>query len=268
MSLRQHLSRCCLALSLSLSSLVFPSLASPAALCQTPPANEASGTTPPPTPHPTQTIDPELQGDLLVARQRYLEAIAAYRRVSPESALVVNKIGVAYHHMFDLADAKKCYLRAIKLRPDYPEALNNLGSIYQAEKNYHAAQRFYRKAIKLSPNSPLFYSNLGTSYFFQGNAKKGAEAYRQAFAIDPHVFETGNAARIEQASSTRDLAIVNYTLAKTYAQAGDNQRALAYLRKALNQGFNDKKRLLGDREFASVRDTPEFLQLISSERMQ
>ena len=120
----------------------------------------------------------------------------------------------------------------------------------------------------MNPNSPLFYSNLGTAYFFQGNARKGAEAYRQAFALDPEVFETHNAAKIEESSSSKDLAVVNYCLAKTYAQAGDNERALAYLRKALGEGFNDRKRLMSDREFASVRETPEFLQLLSSERMQ
>jgi tetratricopeptide (TPR) repeat protein len=177
-------------------------------------------------------------------------------------------MGVAYHHMFDLNDAKKYYVLAIKIKPNYAEAINNLASIYEAEKNYRQAERLYRKAIRLSPNSPLFYSNLGTSYFFQGNTKKGADAYRQAFALDPHVFDGSNAARIEQASSPKDLAIVNYTLAKTYAQAGDTERALAYLRKAFGEGFNDKKKLMTDREFATLRETPEFMQLVSQERMQ
>ncbi len=267
MSLRQRVSSYCLAVWLAL-----PSLGAPVALGQKPPTEPgvASGAqiNAQPASQPLTPLAPELQGDLFAARQRYLEAIDAYHRAPQDNAVVANKIGVAYHHMFDLVDAKKYYVRAIQLNPNYPEAINNLGSIYQAEKNYHQAQRLYRKAIKLNPNSPLFYSNLGTSYFFQGNAKKGAEAFRQAFALDPHVFETGSAAKIEQPSSTKDMAIVNYTLAKTYAQAGDNERALAYLRKAFGEGFNDKKKLMTDREFASVRETPEFLQLISSERMQ
>ncbi len=261
MSLRQRIACGCFAIALAL-----PSIVPPVALCQPPiPANLSIRQ---PDPQPPSAISPEMQGDLLAARQRYLEAIAAYRRAPQDSAIVVNKIGVAYHHMFDLADAKKCYLRAIQLKPDYSEAINNLGAIYQAEKDYRHAQQLYRKAIKLNPNSPLFYSNLGTAYFFQGNARKGAEAYRQAFALDPEVFETHNAAKIEESSSSKDLAVVNYCLAKTYAQAGDNERALAYLRKALGEGFNDRKRLMSDREFASVRETPEFLQLLSSERMQ
>jgi tetratricopeptide (TPR) repeat protein len=208
-------------------------------------------------------LSPEVQGDLLAARQHYLDAITAYKEAPQNSAIVVNKIGVAYHHMFDLTDAKQYYERAIKLDPNYAQAVNNLGAIYHAEKNYRQAERLYRKAIKLDPKSPLFYSNLGTAYFFQGNLKKGAEAYRQAFALDPDVFEHTSASKVEELSSSKDLAAVNYALAKTYAQAGLNDRALTYLRKALGEGFNDRKKLMTDPELASLRETPQFVELLS-----
>jgi tetratricopeptide (TPR) repeat protein len=196
-------------------------------------------------------------------RQHYLDAIAAYKEAPQNSAVICNKIGVAFHHMFDLTDAKLYYERAIKLDPTYAQAINNLGAVYHSEKNYKKAERLYRKAIKLDPKSPLFYGNLGTAYFFEGNTKKGSQAYRQAFALDPNVFERGGASRIEELSSSKDLAAVNYELAKTYAQAGMNERALAYLRKALGEGFNDRKKLMNDPELASLRETPEFLTLLS-----
>jgi len=213
-------------------------------------------------------VSPEMRGDLLVARQRYLDAIQAYRQAPQDSAVIANKIGVAYHHMFDIVDARKNYERAIKLDPRYPEAINNLGATYHSEKDYKQAERYYRQAIKLSPNSALFYSNLGTAFFFDHKAKKGTAAYRQAFAIDPEVFERGSASRIEEGSTARDMAIVNYILAKTYAQAGMNDRALACLRKALGEGFNDRRKLMNDPELASVRETPEFAQLLNSQRAQ
>jgi len=216
-----------------------------------------------PDPLPRIQVSPEMQGDLLAARQHYLDAIAAYKEAPQDSAVVANKIGVAYHHMFDLNDAKHYYERAIKLDPSYAQAINNLGAIYHAEKNYKKAERLYRKAIKLNPNSPLFYGNLGTAYFFEGNTRKGAEAYSQAFALDQNVFEHTGASKIEELSSSKDLAVVNYELARTYAKAGMNDRALNYLRKALSEGFNDRKKLMNDPELASLRETPEFLQLLA-----
>jgi tetratricopeptide (TPR) repeat protein len=212
---------------------------------------------------PTGPLTPEMQGDVLTARQRYLDAIAAYRQAPQDSAVVANKIGVAYHHMFDIADAKKSYERAIALDPSYAQAINNLGAIYHSEKNYKQAEKLYRRAIKLDPNAPLYYSNLGTAYFFSGNAKKGAEAYRHAFALDPAVFDHSSASRVEETSTTKDMAAVNYELARTYAHAGMSDRALAYLRRAIGEGFNDRKKLMNDPELASLRENPEFLQLIS-----
>jgi hemerythrin len=55
---------------------------------------------------------------------------------------------------------------------------------------------------------------------------------------------------------------VNYYLAKTYATAGKTEEALSYLRKALEAGFKDKKLLMKDKEFAALRTTPEFHQLM------
>ena len=40
------------------------------------------------------------------------------------------------------------------------------------------------------------------------------------------------------------------------------QEAIGYLRKALDAGFNDRKQLMKDKEFATLRSTPEFHQLM------
>ncbi len=247
-------------------AFVLPFLLIPTAWCQSTASPIQVSEVHQPAPVPQIQLSPEMQGDLLAARQHYLDAITAYKEAPQNSAVVANKIGVAYHHMFDLNDAKQYYERAIKLDPSYAQAINNLGAIYHAEKNYKQAERLYRKAIKLDPKAPLFYSNLGTAYFFQGNTKKGAVAYNQAFALDPDVFEHAGASKIEELSSSKDLAAVNYELAKTYAKAGMNDRALNYLRKALGEGFNDRKKLMNDPELASLRETPEFLQLLSIRR--
>src|SRR5271167_3685785 len=160
MSLHRCISCSCFSLALSLSSVV-PTVV----LGQIQPAATEVGSAQPTEQHTQGPVSPELQGDLMAVRGRYLDAIESYRKAPQDSAVIANKIGVAYHHMFDLTDAKKNYQRAIQLDPHYAEPYNNLGAIYHAEKNYRKAQHYYKKAIKLNPKSPLFYSNLGTSYF-------------------------------------------------------------------------------------------------------
>jgi hypothetical protein len=56
---------------------------------------------------------------------------------------------------------------------------------------------------------------------------------------------------------------MDFCLAELYAQAGMKDQAIEYLRKALDAGFNDNKRLMQDQEFASIRKTAEFAQLMA-----
>jgi tetratricopeptide (TPR) repeat protein len=212
---------------------------------------------------PRLRVSAEVQGDILMARQRYVAALDAYRQGPLDSAVLWNKMGIANHHMFNLKEAQKNYQKALMLKPNYPEALNNLGAVYYGLKKYHDAERAYKKAIKLSPKSAMFYSNLGTAYLAEGKYKKGAQCYRTALALDPNVFESDPTARIAETGPTHEIAILNYLLAKTYAEAGRKAEALFYLRKAIGEGFNDRKKLQEEKEFAILRDLPEFQRWVA-----
>ena len=69
-----------------------------------------------------------------------------------------------------------------------------------------------------------------------------------------------------RSGATHEIATLNYLLAKTYAQAGRKTEALVYLRKAINEGFNDRKKLFEDKEFVILRDVPEYQQMIAEKR--
>jgi tetratricopeptide (TPR) repeat protein len=212
-------------------------------------------------------LSPELQGDLLMVRKRYLAAIEAYMQAPQSSAVVWNKVGIANHHLMNFAEARRDYEHALKLNPNYPEAMNNLGTVFYSQKNYKAAERWYKKALKVAPRSATTYSNLGTAYFAQRKYKKGSETYQKAFSIDPNVFANGNNERIEGAASTQDRASLNFCLAETFAQAGMHDRALEFLRQAISQGFKDRKKLMEDKELASLRATPQFQELLVQENI-
>ena len=55
-------------------------------------------------------ITPELRGDIYMARKMYREAIDMYRECPPDSAVIANKIGIAYHQMMQLDIAGKYFL--------------------------------------------------------------------------------------------------------------------------------------------------------------
>src|SRR5262249_4184948 len=168
--------------------------------------------------------------------------------------------------MLQLDQAKRHYERAVKMKPDYAEALNNLGTIYYAKKSYRRATSYYNKALKITPNSASIYSNLGTAFFARKQYEKAADAYQTALKLDPEVFEHRSSYGVLlQERSVGDRAKFHYYLAKTYAKAGMNDRALLYIRKALEEGFNEKKKFKEDPEFAALRETQEFQDLMALE---
>ncbi|HWB96750.1 MAG TPA: tetratricopeptide repeat protein [Bryobacteraceae bacterium] len=212
------------------------------------------------------TLTPEQRADILMARKMYREAIDLYRECPQNSAVIWNKIGIAYHQMLDFENARKCYEKACKLNAKYAEAINNLGTIYYARKKYRKATNLYKKALKVTPDSASIYSNLGTAYFARKKYKDAAEAYQTALSLDPEVFERRSSYGVLlQERGVAERAKFHYYLAKTYAKAGMNDRALLYMRKALEEGFKEKAKFQEDPEFTNLRDLPEFQQLLALE---
>ena len=233
-------------------------LAFSAVSAQTP----ATQTGAPPAAEPLTT---EMRGDIAMARKNYRDAIDYYRK-APPSALVLNKIGIAYHQQNDFNQARKYYERSIKKNPQYSEAVNTLGTVYYARKNYRRAVAQYNKALKISPDSASVYSNLGTAYFSRKQYKEASEAYRKAVSLDPEVFSHRNSFGVlMQSINVEERAQFHYYLAKTYAQAGMNDQAIQYIRKAIEEGFKDKKKFIEDPEFAKLQELDEFKEAIAAE---
>ena len=223
-----------------------------------------------PTPPPVeskQEITPELRGDIMVARKMYREAIDFYKPGAEKNPVMANKTGIAYHQLSELASAKKFYERAARIKPDYAEAINNLGTVFYAQKNYRRAIASYKKALDLDPRSASVLSNLGTAYFARKNYDLALVTYQEALKMDPEVFEhrgTMGSTLVER--SVEERAKFHFYLAKVYAKDGSYDRALLYLRKALEEGFKDKDKILSGPEFAALKDNEEFKQIMAMEQ--
>ena len=59
---------------------------------------------------------------------------------------------------------------------------------------------------------------------------------------------------------------MNYYMARGCVRAGQNDRAIEYLRMALNEGFTNPKKIVADSEFAGLRGIPAFEQLLQAQR--
>ncbi|HEY7390336.1 MAG TPA: tetratricopeptide repeat protein, partial [Bryobacteraceae bacterium] len=72
-----------------------------------------------PAPPPVRPLTVEERGDIQMARKMYREAIETFLSDPNKTAIVYNKIGIAYHQLQQLDNAKKYYEHALKLKRDY-----------------------------------------------------------------------------------------------------------------------------------------------------
>src|SRR5260370_39604254 len=135
---------------------------------------------------PAAPLNAEQRADILMARKMYREAIEVYEEGPLDSPVIWNKIGIAYHQMLQMNEAKKYYEKAIKLNPKYSEAINNLGTVYYARKSYRRALSQYNKALKLTPNAASIYSTLATAQFPRTKSKKPSVSSQKPLALHPH----------------------------------------------------------------------------------
>ena len=227
--------------------------------------DSSTGQAPPQPQKQPNLISPETRGDIFMAKKMYLEAAEMYKQ-GPKSAILLNKTGIAYHQMLELGTAEKYYRLAIKTNPQYSEAINNLGTVYYARKGYRRAVTEYKKALRINPNTASVWGNLGMAYFSRNDPVHAKEAWRKALALDPDILDTHNTQGVLlQERSVEDRAKFHYFLAEGYAEKGLIDRALQYIRKALEEGFKDRKKMANDPAFASLKDLPEFKQLLAME---
>ncbi|MBV9404701.1 MAG: tetratricopeptide repeat protein [Acidobacteriaceae bacterium] len=213
---------------------------------------------------PRPVITPEIRGDIYMARKMYREAIDKYREGPADSPILANKIGIAFHQLMQFDLARKNYQRAIKLNPKYSEAINNLGTIYYAQKSYKRAISCYDRALKYSEPSASIYANLGAAYFARKDYHRATEYYGRALQLDPDVFEhRGTFGTLMQERTVTELATFHLYLAKMYAKSGANERAIIYLRKALEEGVKDREKIPEMPEFVSLKTDPAFKLLLA-----
>ena len=212
-------------------------------------------------------ITDEQMGDLYMVRKQYREAAGMFKKLTdqdPRNPVYLNKLGIALHQQEALGLALKCYERAVKVDPRYADAENNVGTIWYQRKKFEKAIKAYRKAIAIRSDMAVLYSNLGYAYFGDKKYEEAISAFRQALTLDPQLFEHNGSrsGSILQDRSVEDRGRFYYMLAKSYAQAGDLDRCIHYLRKAKDEGYKNFADIKKDPAFGAALKDPSVQELL------
>jgi tetratricopeptide (TPR) repeat protein len=210
----------------------------------------------------------EQLADLYMARKDYREAALTYKRLAdqnPQNPVYFNKLGIALHQQAALGPALKYYERASKVDPSYADAQNNIGTIWYQRKKYGRAIKAYKKAIDIRSDMAVLHSNLAYAYFGDKKYQEAISSFRQALALDPQLFEhsSSRSGSILQDRSVNDRGRFYFLLAKSFAEAGNLERCLIYLRKAKDEGYKELSAVKSDPSFAAVLKDPAVQELLA-----
>jgi tetratricopeptide (TPR) repeat protein len=210
----------------------------------------------------------EQMADLYMARKEYREAAQLYKRLAdknPQNPVYLNKLGIALHQQAALGLAMKYYERASKVDPHYADAQNNIGTIWYQRKKYAKAIKAYQKAIAIRGDMPILYSNLAYAYFGDKRYEEAIASFRRALAMDPQLFDH-NVSRngsLLQDRSVGDRGRFYFLLAKSFAESGNLERCLLYLRKAKDEGYKELALVKTDPSFAAFLKDPGIQEVLA-----
>jgi tetratricopeptide (TPR) repeat protein len=211
-------------------------------------------------------------GDKMRAAKNFLAALDCYREALRRnlSARYYNKIAITEIMLRHPDLAQRAAKKAIRRDKHMAEAWNNLGvALYLEGVNYHRGQqtassvRYYERAISLDPENASFHNNLAAALMDLKEYNRGMSEYRKAFELDPSFFEhTSQNGISAHLGSPEDRAQFSFVMARLFASSGDTDRALHFLRAAMEDGYPKIDDVYHEKEFAPVLKDERFLALM------
>jgi len=142
-------------------------------------------------------------------------------------ATVYNNLGYALQHRGDLEAAIDSYQQAVRVKPDFHEALLNLGLVQQISGDFNSAISSYKNAIKIKPDYEEAYYNMGRALQDKGDLEASVECYRVVIEKRPDSADALNAlAAALQLNGDLDAAVDTYNqtlkISPSYVEAYNN----------------------------------------------
>ncbi len=218
----------------------------------------------------------------------YKEAASQFEQVikiTPLNAAAYRNLGAMYYYLDQKADAIVMFKRSLEIQPDY-SVYSNLATLYYYEGLYSDAADSYEKALKLQASDYSVWGYLAGAYrqssadlekitFALRKAKSLAEEQLKVNPVDPQVL-TNIASyctelNLDDSAKTIISKVVSLNpkdtnvmilISEVFEQLGDREKALNWVKKALNSGYAIEE-LDHIPELKKLRDDSRYKQILT-----
>jgi tetratricopeptide (TPR) repeat protein len=117
-------------------------------------------------------------------------AIDAALRIEPDFPEALSFAGFILQQRGHGAGALRFYERALSLRPEDATIWFNRGMIFYGASKLEEARESFARACALRPDAAAYHCNHGAALYELGRLSEAAEIYRRALALDPRLPQT------------------------------------------------------------------------------
>ncbi len=194
-------------------------------------------------------------------------------------------LGLGYYNKRLFDDAVTASRKAIELDANSFIGYWILGRIYSSTDRYSESVQLFHKVLELNPDFYSVYGDLQIVYGRMGEKEKyqkilleGLETYKRYLSHHPddsrgHMYYATDLAQVGrkdeaklQAAKAIELSpddpLMLYNAACFYSQMGEKGAAIQSLKDAIAVGYGNYEWLKRDTDLDSIRDEPEFKELV------
>jgi tetratricopeptide (TPR) repeat protein len=154
------------------------------------------------------------------AEEHYRAAVG----INPHSAESHYNFGVLQNERGKYEEAAQAFLRCLEINPFYAEANHNYGMVLERRGRFDEAAKYYRAALENKPDYHLSHFHLARLLVRDGKLKEAINHFLKTLAPE-----------------NENTSLYMYALAATYVRAGENERALYYMREARQRAAASSK---------------------------
>lgn len=181
-----------------------------------------------------------IENDMELSKEA-VETMSVYLEKNPDSGFAYYRRGWFKDHSGDIDGAIEDYTMCITLMPEYAYSYLNRGVLLRLKGNAKAAEEDFRQVIKrdtIADKTECAHY----AYYYLGDKEK--------------------AISLMDTMLKKDAKDNYYDAACLYSIMGEKEKAINYLRKALETGFRRFAHIKRDRDLNYIRNEKEFMKLI------
>ena len=193
------------------------------------------------------------------------EKLAIYKQAADQynDYRAWNSMGQIYFSNGDIAEARRCYSKALEIQPNDPDVNYNAGVAAIADGDLAKAEEYLGKAAGTKAN---LNAALGTLYTAKGDYNAAKKAYGETASNNAAVQQILDEDYAGAAKTLANVKEPNATTAylKAIVGARTNDKAAVYenLKSAIAQDASLKARAAQDIEFAKFAEDAEFQAIV------